>query len=693
MLVTHHVQYLSKCDLVVILEDGRIKAAGSYAELQYSGIDINSFISQLDSEQQSGKDGATDDQQTTDALGPPLDHPDTILNKIDEANDDDDDDDGEITMEQVRRHTSPRPALIKQDSTAPVDELDAEFDNVRNATAVDSDTSAVDATADHTTNNNNNKPGQEQEQAQSTPEAEDQVSMFSPDELTEAMQQQKQRNHSTTNDSANHHRLGSIDSTSSTPLQSEEYDRKVARVASKAASAWRKKDIRESAITTKEEKNEGDVAFNIYSFYVKAGGIFLFSLMILAVLCAQLFNLLAAYWLQYWGTVSEREEATGDKLTTNENVYFLNIYAALACISLFFYVCRSVVLANHRLGTSKALHEHLLAATTCAPIAFFDVTPIGRILNRFSSDLLVVDEELSQTLSQLTNSFASVVGAIGAIAGATKGLFLIALIPIGFFYERVQRFFRNSNTAIARIESVSRSPIYADFSQALNGATSIRAYNDQDRFINSLEVAVDNNSTANVLQQNAFQWLSIRLDSIGAFISFFIALIAAATGDFLPAGFIALGLTYSFQLTAFLKFAVRMIATLEAQMNSVERIKYYIDTIPKEGNDRENHDSSYLPMNWPEQGVITGDKISMRYRDGPLVLKDISFTVNGSEKVGIAGRTGSGKSSLMNALFRIQELSSGTMFIDGVDTSTIPLRALRSKLGMCFSSCYVFSRR
>ena len=122
-----------------------------------------------------------------------------------------------------------------------------------------------------------------------------------------------------------------------------------------------------------------------------------------------------------------------------------------------------------RTGTSSKLHKFLLDATLGAPVAFFDVTPIGRILNRFSSDMVVIDEELSQTISQLTNSLFSCIGAVGAIAGATKGTFLALCLPLIFLYERIQRYFRKSNTAIARNQSVSLSPIYANFSQALTG--------------------------------------------------------------------------------------------------------------------------------------------------------------------------------------------------------------------------------
>jgi ATP-binding cassette subfamily C (CFTR/MRP) protein 1 len=287
-------------------------------------------------------------------------------------------------------------------------------------------------------------------------------------------------------------------------------------------------------------------------------------------LIGQAFSVLGSYWLQYWGTTSVRHDKSRDALTSSENLWFLQIFAALACASLLAYVMRSLLLANHRLGTSVTFHERLLESTLYAPIAFFDTTPTGRILNRFSSDMLSVDEEISQTLSQASNSFAQVIGAFGAIVGATKGTFLLVMVPLAYFYYQVQRYFRNTNTTIARLESISRSPIYADFSQALAGLPSIRAFRDSPRFIQKLEKAVNHNSIANISTQLCSQWLALRLDFMGALVSFFIVAIAAATSssDFIPAGFVAVGLTYSFQLTTYLKFMIRMIASGEAQTSS-----------------------------------------------------------------------------------------------------------------------------
>ena len=312
-------------------------------------------------------------------------------------------------------------------------------------------------------------------------------------------------------------------------------------------------------ITTVEEKNDGDVKWRTYSYYIAAGGWGKFAGVVFFLIMGQLLGIISSFWLAHWGEVNTRESLKGKPLTSDQNTVYLNFFALYSMMGVVGLTLRALVLAQHRLGTSSKLHKNLLDSTLGAPVAFFDVTPIGRILNRFSSDMVVIDEELSQTISQLTNSLFSCIGAVGAIAGATKGTFLALCVPLIFLYERIQRYFRKSNTAIARNQSVSLSPIYADFSQALTGLSSIRAYGESTRFINALENRVDYNTIASVMGQLAAQWLAIRLDFIGSMISFFIAVVAVSTNGFLPASFLALGLTYSFQMTTYLKFAVRTI--------------------------------------------------------------------------------------------------------------------------------------
>ena len=259
-----------------------------------------------------------------------------------------------------------------------------------------------------------------------------------------------------------------IESASAAPVEAPEADNSATLVSSKEmpedwraqvslkktksleAATERKIDSRSSTITTVEEKNEGDVKLELYGYYIRAGGLLLFLGLVIFMLATQLFQVLSLYWLSFWGQKSVEAESHSDSLSANENIYYLDIFAVLSVASLLCYLLRSIFLANHRLGTSSKLHLGLLQGILNSPISFFDGTPIGRILNRFSSDMVVIDEELSQTLSQVTNTFSNVLGALGAIIGATKGTFLVLFVPLVFIYNEIQKYFRNTNTAVAR---------------------------------------------------------------------------------------------------------------------------------------------------------------------------------------------------------------------------------------------------
>ena len=285
-------------------------------------------------------------------------------------------------------------------------------------------------------------------------------------------------------------------------------------------------------------------------------------------------------------------------------------------------------------------------------------------------------------------------GAIGAIVAATKGTFLVPLVPLGYIYFLVQRWFRKTSTELQRVTSVANSPIFADFSQTLSGTSSIRAYGVQAGFFENCKSSFDKMNASYILVQMAGYWLALRLDIMGGFIAMFIGGIAVGTLDmgFIPAGWLGLALSYSIEVTSYLKFGVQMIARLEADMSSVERILYYTDKIEPEAAD-------FIPEKdpdrgqWPTNGEIEFQNTSMRYRDGPLVLKDLTLKVKAGEKIGVCGRTGSGKSSLMVVLFRISEIEDdgGKIFVDGINIREIGTAALRLNLSIIPQDPVMFS--
>jgi len=328
-----------------------------------------------------------------------------------------------------------------------------------------------------------------------------------------------------------------------------------------------------------------------------------------------------------------------------------------------------------------------------APVAFFDVTPIGRILNRFAADMDKIDLDLTQSIAQGSSTIFSVVGALAAIVVATKGTFLVPLVPISYTYYVIQKWFRKTSTELQRLTSIAGSPIFADFSQVLSGTPTIRAYDENKRFISQSQNSFSKLNASYYLIQVSNLWLGLRLDVLGGIIAAFVGGIAVATSsrNFIPAGWLGLALAYSIEVTAFLKFGVRMIAVLEADMSSVERVIHYSTSIEAEAPEVVEHKDP--TGKWPSEGHIEFAGSSMRYRDGPLVLKDINLQINGGEKIGVVGRTGSGKSSLMNLLFRITEAekNGGYIKIDGIDTSEIGTNILRKNLSIIPQDPVMFS--
>ena len=439
-----------------------------------------------------------------------------------------------------------------------------------------------------------------------------------------------------------------------------------------------------------EEQNEGSVEGSMYSHYAKAGGTITFISIFVIQGLGKASEIMANFWLSIWA------EATAQSVldqTTVDSVWYINIYAAFGIGGVLCLTFRSITMAIHRLKASKQLHDDLTKSILRAPVSFFDVTPIGRVLNRFAADMDKIDLELTQSLGQAVSTLYSVLGAVSAIVAATKGTLLVAFLPIACAFYVIQKWFRKSSTELQRAASVAASPIFTDFSQMLSGTSTIRAYGKQTRFFDHCQKSFDTfNSLYSAIQQ-ANYWLGLRLDVLGGSIGAIIGGVALATNryDFIPAGWVGLALTYSIEVTGYLKHGVRMMAQVEAEMNSVERVLYYSNNVESEAAYETKTDPKQ--SEWPNKGAIQIENASLRYRDGPLVLKNVSVSFKGGEKIGVVGRTGSGKSSLMNALFRITEIDpdGGKILIDGVDISTIGLNALRLSLSIIPQDPVMFS--
>ena len=447
-------------------------------------------------------------------------------------------------------------------------------------------------------------------------------------------------------------------------------------------------------LVKEEERAKGQVAGDAYYRYAKAGGMCVAISVILIQGIGRGFEISTTFWLAIWAEDMLAASQAGTPFTDKEVSRYAGFYALLGIMGVVGLGFRGILLAKHRLHASKAIHDGITGTILRAPVAFFDVTPIGRVLNRFAADMDRLDLELTQTISQGISTIFNVLGAVVAIIVSTKGSFLIPLMPLGYMYYLVQKWFRRTSTELQRVTSVANSPIFADFSQTLSGTATIRAYGVQNGFFEKCKKSFDDMNSSYILVQLVNYWLSLRLDIIGGLIAAFVGAVAVGTleNGFIRAGWLGLSLSYSIEMTTYLKFGVQMIARMEADMSSVERILSYTDNIEPEAPD-VIPDKDPSPGEWPKQGEIELSHASMRYRDGPMVLKDLSFKVKPGEKIGVCGRTGSGKSSLMIALFRISELENdeGKIIIDGINTKEIGTAALRLNLSIIPQDPVMFS--
>jgi len=369
--------------------------------------------------------------------------------------------------------------------------------------------------------------------------------------------------------------------------------------------------------------------------------------------------------------------------------FYLGLYLMLGCVYAGITFVRSINFLFMCVRAAVNLHNKLLTHILCLPKSFFDTNPAGRILNRFSRDTDIMDATLSASLIQFAGCVATYIANLVVIAIATKW-FAIAIPPLTVVYVIIQRYYIPTARELQRIESITRSPIYSKFGEALLGVPTIRAYRKEQHFTQVSDTLMERNAYAYVTQKLSGGWLAMRLDLLGLLVLTGAAALCIQ-GNIDP-GLAGLAIVYALDLTRYLKHGTNMASKSEADFNSVERIVQYLEPDPEAAPDTPPEVAAEMPPNWPDRGAIEVTKLAMRYRpEMPLVLKGVSFVINPGEKVGLVGRTGSGKSSLFLALFRMVEAEEGAILIDGVDIRTLGVRHLRAKMSIIPQDPFMFS--
>eukprot|EP00743_Colponemidia_sp_Colp-15_P007019 GILK01007575.1.p1 GENE.GILK01007575.1~~GILK01007575.1.p1 ORF type:complete len:1529 (-),score=302.56 GILK01007575.1:186-4727(-) len=427
-----------------------------------------------------------------------------------------------------------------------------------------------------------------------------------------------------------------------------------------------------------EERATGSVKWSIYKGYINAaGGTSVLIITIALYTALQGASVLSNWWLSFWS--SHRDE--------NPASYFLCFYALFAFVTLALNGIQSILMTVHSIRAGKQMHSNLLAAILKAPLAFFDTTPLGRIIVRFSSDQSTIDDRLPACLNTFLSTSFSVMGTVMVIVSVTPW-FLLVIAPLSWVYLFTQRYYVRTSRELQRLDSMARAPILSNFTETLTGTSTVRAYGDQDRFVSLNDTRVNDNLRAYFISVSSNRWLAIRLEFVGACIISVSALLAVMSAGYIDAALAGLSISYALSVTQTLNWMVRMSCDRETQIVSVERNLQYATTEPEAAYEL----GLKPPSGWPAEGRISLKNVVMRYRPGlPPVLNGLSVDIKAREKIGICGRTGAGKSSLMVALFRIAELSEGRIDIDGLNIAELGLHDLRSRLTIIMQEPVLFS--
>ncbi|OLN86882.1 ATP-dependent bile acid permease 2 [Colletotrichum chlorophyti] len=481
-----------------------------------------------------------------------------------------------------------------------------------------------------------------------------------------------------------------------------------------ARSKKQDKKKKEQKDAMEEKKAEGSVKWPVIQLYLSSMGPWWFWIVALAVFGLQQFSGVAtSFWVREWANsyldkkVERIDFSTTSYTYSSQSLsptYFASIAnygnrigsqfsaSAAADVNVSYYLTvlaiigiagaatafiRDIWVFYGSLTASKKIHDDLITRVSRAKFKFFDVTPLGQLMNRFSKDLEAVDQEVAPIAIGVFGCALGILVTVILITWVTPG-FLVAGVFITAAYWFVGAFYLRASRDLKRLESVQRSPLFQQFGETLSGMTTIRAYGDERRFIRENLAKINVQARPFIYLWAANRWLAFRTDVLGDMVSFFAGVFIIISLGKIESGSAGISLSYAIGFTENVLWLIRLYAINEQNMNSVERIKEYLDV---EQEAEPIIEDNRPPKNWPSQGSVEFINYTTRYRkELDPVLRGLSFKINPKEKVGIVGRTGAGKSSLALAIFRALEADEGKILIDDIDIGLIGLRDLREAI-------------
>lgn len=427
-------------------------------------------------------------------------------------------------------------------------------------------------------------------------------------------------------------------------------------------------------IRTDEDYNAGQVSSAVYTAYFRLMGRPLLGVLVMTVV-AEASSMAMDGWLSLW---SDSKAHFRPHLSSGG---FTAVYLSIAVLCLVSVALRQVFHILGSLNASDGIHEKMLSSLTKCPVSWFDQNPSGRILNRFSKGIQSLDQSIPLNMMLSLASLAEAFGSVLLVLGIVPKV-LVVILPLILLCIQVGRTFLQSSRQLTRLERITKSIIVAQCSESARGLDVIRSFGEEKDLVDKFKKRIDRNTKPSMLNAAIRRWMSLRLEMLSALFVWFVGIAVVLLRGVMKAGIAGLVLSYALVLGANIYWLVLMLLTTEADMPSVERVMHYVNELPKEEATVGFEQNQTLKrQGWPHDGSITFRNVFMRYGPGlPLVLRNINLDIKGGSKLGVAARTGAGKSSLINVLFRIVEPEDGVVEIGGVDHKKISLDLLRTSM-------------
>ncbi|KAL4973564.1 P-loop containing nucleoside triphosphate hydrolase protein [Aspergillus desertorum] len=433
-----------------------------------------------------------------------------------------------------------------------------------------------------------------------------------------------------------------------------------------------------------EEKREtGAISMKVYAAYLNRGGkVWWWVLAFLAYAAFMALLVGRSWWVRIWTADSTKEAEP--RASRHDLMFYLIIYIAVSLAACLIGTLRCLALALAFISSSRALFKDLLAAVLRAPLRWLDTVPLGRILNRFTSDIYLLDWRLGYDIGHVVYKVLELLGILVAGVTVSPLLLFLACILLGLCM-RLCRAYLAGVREIKRLESTAKSPVIEKFGSSLSGLSTIRAFNRAEMYIAQMHVLITRHAQASWYLWLFNRWLGFWMALAGALFS----TLTAALVVYMPgvsAALAGFATSFALQYNYAVAMGLRFYANVEIDMNATERVLEYANI------ETESQTGYTPPASWPSRGRIEVEDLEVSYaHDLPPVLNGVSFTVENNQRVGVVGRTGAGKSSLTLALFRFLEARRGRIVIDGLDIGNVKLSELRSRLAIIPQDPVLFS--